>query len=67
MNIRVGSLDQIQANTSFPDLMADPVVIGQMQEMAISSINGEINGICDFFVQMGTQKLFTTLLKTEAN
>ena len=41
MNIRVGSWDQINANTPFSQLIKDAVVLKYMQEMAVASINGK--------------------------
>lgn len=41
MNIRVGSLDHVNANVPFGQLVKDPVVVKHMQEMAVASINGK--------------------------
>lgn len=43
--------------------MADPVVIGQMQEMAISSINGKIKGIFKLFYIDGYTKIVYNFIK----
>ena len=40
MNIRVGSPEHLLANTPVQTIIADPVVLKSMQEMALASING---------------------------
>lgn len=68
MNIRVGSWDQINANTPFSQLVKDAVVLKYMQEMAVASINGKesIESNCQQ-EQMATLRLYIILLKTAVN
>ncbi|CDW90528.1 rnase p subunit p30 family protein [Stylonychia lemnae] len=55
MNIRVGTEEQIKQNIPFAQLINDPIVIKQMQEMALSSINDNYTRLVFNFIKNGGQ------------